>query len=466
MNVSEDTTNSTTANITPVPTGNNPLLHDPSPQIEELTTKLKAAVAVMQESKTEDTARWEQAAVERKALTEQIHELKVKEERAARDADTDKAVDEMKALLSDLRKESKKAHIGSNVIVTPSAETPIDGRFLAAILDANSHDHERQQQGKAALTEMGSVFNDVPAESKATLGSTDATGGYIIPNNIVAELMVPGIFENPYRSLVTAINGVTVAGVDQPYRDALQARAVVAAWGSTKQNTNLTYNNYSATMYTLARVHDVAKQFLAKSAGAAQQDVLGELRQAFAKGEAYYIREGSGSSEPYGFMTGLITDPPFSPTTTSSFTAAATLAGSISKAIATAAGALGARDRTGGLSAILSAGDYWDLASEGTNEAGFYYGAAGAAPTQGTGLMFRGIPVFADSAFTSPRLVVGQFGALKVFYGTTYRVDSSDIAGTRWDQNLVGFRAEMEMACDARPAVYTGAFQYVADVVE
>jgi len=44
-------------------------------------------------------------------------------------------------------------------------------------------------------------------------------------------------------------------------------------------------------------------------------------------------------------------------------------------------------------------------------------------------------------------------------------VDSTDIAGTRWDYNLVGFRGEMEMGLDARPAVYAGAFEFIADIV-
>jgi len=44
-------------------------------------------------------------------------------------------------------------------------------------------------------------------------------------------------------------------------------------------------------------------------------------------------------------------------------------------------------------------------------------------------------------------------------------VDTSDIAGTRWDYNVTGFRGEMEMAFDARPAVFAGYAQLITDII-
>jgi hypothetical protein len=49
--------------------------------------------------------------------------------------------------------------------------------------------------------------------------------------------------------------------------------------------------------------------------------------------------------------------------------------------------------------------------------------------------------------------------------GAPARIDTSEEAGTRWDQNLVGFRGEMDIGFDARPAVYAGALQVVADIL-
>ena len=68
---------------------------------------------------------------------------------------------------------------------------------------------------------------------------------------------------------------------------------------------------------------------------------MGELAHAFALGEAYYILQGSGSSEPYGLQTALATIG----TMTVTHTAAATLTGSASAAITKASGALADRMR-------------------------------------------------------------------------------------------------------------------------
>ena len=62
-------------------------------------------------------------------------------------------------------------------------------------------------------------------------------------------------------------------------------------------------------------------------------------------------------------------------------------------------------------------------------------------------------------------LVVGEYSAAMFFRGQGYRVDVSDQAGDRWDKNLTGFRGEEEIAFDARPAVYTGHFQRIVNVM-
>ena len=178
---------------------------------------------------------------------------------------------------------------------------------------------------------------------KATIGNSDAAGGWIIPNAIVAEFIKPARVKNPYRELMTVIDGVTAFAIDIPFRAALPSGAVIAAFGATKANSDLTYNGYTATMYTLAQIYDISNQFLRQSSGAAEQDVMGELATGFALGEANYIREGTGSSQPYGFTPALTNGPAaFRSTFTPS---ASTLAGSILTSIATAAGCSG-RTRT------------------------------------------------------------------------------------------------------------------------
>lgn len=223
-------------------------------------------------------------------------------------------------------------------------------------------------------------------------------------------------------------------------------------------------------MYTLAQIYDISAQFARKSQGAAEQDVMQELNDGLARGISYYIFQGTGSSQPFGLNAALVTSPPFTPTTTTSHTAAATTnAGSIAAAIAGAAGALESRNRRAE-AALLSSTAFWTTVTYGANEAGFVVSPSiGAAGTNAAGGMISvwGIPIYREPEYLagSDDLIVGEFSALKVYFGDGPRFDSSDVANTRWDYNLIGFRGELEMAFDARPAVYSGALQFVADVV-
>jgi hypothetical protein len=75
---------------------------------------------------------------------------------------------------------------------------------------------------------------------------------------------------------------------------------VIAGWGTLKENVDLTYNGYTATLYTLARIHDLSNQFIRKSAGAAEADAMEELREAFRLGVSYYAWNGTGTAMPTG----------------------------------------------------------------------------------------------------------------------------------------------------------------------
>jgi len=229
--------------ITPAPTSN-PLLDDTSPKIGELTARLKAAVDVMQESKTEDGARWQKANEERQELGKLIHEVKARQETEDRNKATDEAVEAMKAMLETTRRSSKAGAVGGNSLSGSSALA--GGSFIQAIGQVHSNDAEAQATGKATLSSMGIQYQD--SWGKATLGTTDATGGFIIPNNIVDSIITPALYQNPYRSLLTVVPGVTTAGVDIPFKSALDVRAVIAAFGDTKENKDLAYQGFAISV--------------------------------------------------------------------------------------------------------------------------------------------------------------------------------------------------------------------------
>ena len=51
-----------------------------------------------------------------------------------------------------------------------------------------------------------------------------------------------------------------------------------------------------------------------------------------------------------------------------------------------------------------------------------------------------------------------------MFVGQEYRIDVSSEAGSRFDQNVTGFRAEEEFAFNAEPYVHTGRVQQVTGI--
>lgn len=324
--------------------------------------------------------------------------------------------------------------------------------------------------GPAAATAKGGYTTPQPYAkamddfAKATLGTTAATGNVLFPGAVVGDLV------KPPRSLTAAEQLVTTRTLDTygaviPVRATTPTRAAVVAWGETKTNTNLAYGSYTATPYTLAIIYDLAKQFIRYSRGAAEADVRSELAEAFRLGRSYYILQGSGSSEPYGIQTAI--GNAFSAYTTSFTASSTTLAGSIAKAIASAAGDLSVRNWPPE-AALLGAAAYWNMVSQGTDTAGFFFAPANGptAIRPNTLITPWGIPVYAETQLAgTDDLLVGAFSAVELYRSTAYRVDTSDEAGDRWDKNLVGFRGEEEIGLDARAAVFAGAFQFVADIV-
>jgi hypothetical protein len=80
------------------------------------------------------------------------------------------------------------------------------------------------------------------------------------------------------------------------------------------------------------------------------------------------------------------------------------------------------------------------------------------------------VPIFADPNFdsytgTSKALIAAEWPAFRLYRGMEFRVEASDQAGTRWDQNLIGYRGEEEIGFHAGTAIEAGAAQLVTAVI-
>ena len=295
----------------------------------ELLGKLKPIAEELAGKATLTADRLESLTTAKDELTGRIQTLE--EQRAAEErvAKADKAVEEINAFLAGHRTPSKLDRIGP-----AKADTGEDGiGFYTAVWMAGSRDHETQTLGKARLTELGSKWWG--SDGKATIGDSDANGGYLVPAIEARPIIETATAEGAMRQLLTVIDDIAGSPVPINYEGTAPTRATIWTPGQAKENSNFTVGQYSATMYVLARIFDVGNTLLRISRGAAERSVRSKLARAFALGEDYYAISGNGTTEPMGLLTSLAAA---AATYTSSFSpSGTTLAGSIAKAIATAA---------------------------------------------------------------------------------------------------------------------------------
>ena len=434
----------------------------------------------------------------------------------ARKASLEQRVEDLTRVLYDSRKGSKAALVGPGQAISSgmfgsrikrgsagvkpvaalkaSFSNYTAGEFLAAYSGAKGYltdwrDTEVEMAAKAKLNEFAlwagppdrsSALLLIGGDGKATLGTSGATGGYVLPNNLVDSVIKPNVQQAIYPTMgVRVIGGVAVRGVDQPYRTGSPARAQFANWGDTKQNVDEAYGTYTATLGTLAKIYDVGKPYLRFSAGAAEQDVMDELTKSFALAENYAIIAGPGTgaltpgvSDPtYGLYTALVAGA----ANYSSLISApsnSTIVGSFAAGLQVASAQLRARSRSSS-GWVVDATTFSTVIAQGTDAAGFFVNPAGGPTgfrmTDSGQLTFWGVPIFFDANLgtnaTTKIAIGGEWDALKLYRGIEFRIDSSDVAGERWDRNEVGFRGEEEIGVHAGSAVSVGAFQLLTAAI-
>jgi HK97 family phage major capsid protein len=297
---------------------------------------------------------------------------------------------------------------------------------------------------------------------KAVLGTSDATGQAIVPNNFVSSLVEALSLSNIYRNEfeVVTVNG---AAVDIPYvTTAITAALLQGAYGSNKDVRDFSFDQATATLYTIAQIADVGNQLLRQSNGAAEQSARRRLAQSIGTREATYITNGNGSSQPLGFFPAIMAfgDVAAFKTTLSSEPRLTTIARGIA-AMETRGVA------RGNLVFYCDPTTYWEIASEGLGTSyagGWAVDPAGGAAANPPITSAWGVPLRSDPNWPSAEVGTGLIidtSEVQMFVGQDYRIDVSSEAGSRFDQNITGFRAEEEFGFNAQPYVRTGRVQKI-----
>jgi HK97 family phage major capsid protein len=418
-------------------------------------------------------------------VANEVAAAKAAQMEAEKGAAADKRLADIEARMLELAKEQRSPSKAAAILGEQSFTdglTPSDSFFtmLSMVNNPRTPPNVRAHAEKALL-DMGSryvttdeIAQKIAAEggsySKATLGSTDATGGYLAPRAVVAEMTSVQAANNPFRRLLNVVTGIAGPTVETPHLGLSATRAVVVARGETKTNASLSFANYTATFYTLAVIHDAANQWLRQTRGQGERVIRQRGAEAIASGEAYYVLQGSGSSEPKGLLTSIGGSGTF--VTTHSSPSTSTIAGNFATAIANAAGAIAGRNRRA-TGVVMNGSDFWLSLASGANDAGYYLAPGGANTIDATGafndgdpaMRIWGLPVVISNQMPSDSLVVGDFKSADLYIGEDLRIDTSSEAGDRWDKNLTGFRFEEDIAFNADPYVAAGLFQRIVNVM-
>jgi HK97 family phage major capsid protein len=298
---------------------------------------------------------------------------------------------------------------------------------------------------------------------KAVLGTSAATGGALVPGNFVSTLVQQVALVNPYRDIFNTVTGVQGAGVNIPYdATSITAALLQGAYGSNKDVRDFGFASATATLYTIAQIADIGNQLLRQSNGAAEQSARRRLASSIGLKEAQLINNGSGSGEPLGFFPAL-----------AAFGQVAQFITTLSSeprvaAIGRGIAAMEARGIPAtNLAVIMSPTDYWEAATEGLGTS--YAGGWAIDPAQGASASppperVWGVPVKRDATWPAAQVgtaLIVDRTEVEIFFGDEFRIDVSSEAGSRFDQNITGFRAEEEMGFNAEPYVRTGKVQRV-----
>jgi HK97 family phage major capsid protein len=301
---------------------------------------------------------------------------------------------------------------------------------------------------------------------KGVLGTSDATGQAIVPNNFVASLVEALSLSNPYRGTFEVVDGVQGAAVDIPYSlTAVTASLLQGAYGSNKDIRDFSFAQATATLYTIAQIADIGNQLLRQSNGAAERSARRRLAASIGMLEAQYITNGSGSSQPLGFFPALAAygDVAAFKTTLSSEPRLATMARGIA--------AMESRGVSrANLVFAMSPTDYWETAAEGLGTA--YAGGWAVTPAEGAAgnppiTSAWGVTLLSDPNWPAAKVGTGLLidaSEVSIFTGQGFRIDVSSEAGNRFDQNVTGFRAEEEFGFNAEPYVRTGRVQQIIGI--
>lgn len=263
-------------------------------RIEELGGKAEELMTRLQ-SGTQDAASVESLQTDMKSIQEQIAPLVVERDKRLLElsvADTKAQVQSLTEALDGLRSWNPE---GLRVSGSKSQDTPYtDG------------EHSFFNDVRAAKTGDRKAYERL-LDAKAMTEGTDSAGGYLVTPEISSELVQLRIARAPMRSLFSA-----VAVNSDTLQIASQTGGLTAGWVAelaTKPQADMTFGQFSTSVFTAAGLAVVSNQLLADAGRQSTGPNIGidslivrDLAKRLAIVEEVAFINGSGTGQPLGLL--------------------------------------------------------------------------------------------------------------------------------------------------------------------
>lgn len=143
--------------------------------------------------------------------------------------------------------------------------------------------------------------NLTPEEIRALTVSTDSAGGFLTPDNFVAEMLRNVVNFSPVRQYARVMN-VASANVRMPKRTGTMTAAWVAETAD-RAATQPTYGEVELTPFEAACYVDVSNQLLEDSAFNLESELAFDAAEEFGRLESVAFVSGDGTGKPKGVIT-------------------------------------------------------------------------------------------------------------------------------------------------------------------
>ena len=139
-------------------------------------------------------------------------------------------------------------------------------------------------------------------EQKAMIASNDATGGYLVPEDMERSIIKGIIESSPVRS-IARIRPTTGDTSRHPKRTGTFAAVWVHEQGTRSETTGLTYGIEEIPNHELTAMVDISQRDLEDSAFDLENELGMEFSEQFAVAEGTAFVKGHGAGQPEGILT-------------------------------------------------------------------------------------------------------------------------------------------------------------------